>query len=61
MRGARIGDVMGDLSSCYSWEAIFSPQVRCGTSNQTQSVCPDATWFWVVAAGIGLVAIFKKK
>jgi hypothetical protein len=52
---------MGDLSSCYSWEATFSPQVACGTSNQTQSVCPDATWFWVIAAGIGLVAIFKKK
>jgi hypothetical protein len=51
---------MGDLSGCYSWEAVFSPQVSCGTS-QGQTVCPDATWFWVLAAGIAAIAVFKKK
>ena len=50
------------LTGCYSWEPIFSPQVQCPTeAPDSQSVCPDATWFWLLAAGVGLIAILKKK
>lgn len=51
---------MPGLNGCYSWEAVFSPQVQCPTSNTNQTTCPDATWFWVAAAAIAAYALVKK-
>ena len=47
------------LSGCYSWEAVFTPPVACGTS-QASNVCPDATWFWVLAAFAAGFVIVKR-
>lgn len=54
MRGLSGGD-------CYTWTQAFNPQTPCATvpttANQT---CSDATWFWVLAAGVALFAVLKK-
>jgi hypothetical protein len=54
MRGLSGGD-------CYSWTQAFNPQQPCATAvPQGSETCSDATWFWVIAAGVALVAVFKK-
>jgi hypothetical protein len=50
---------MGDLSGCYSWEATFTPPPSCGTSSGA-APCPDATWFWLLAAFAAGVVIVKR-
>jgi len=46
------------LSGCYSWEATFTPPPTCGTSGGGS--CPDALWFWVLAAFAAGVVIVKR-
>jgi hypothetical protein len=50
------------LAGCYSWEPTFTAPPNCGGTSGSggQSSCPDATWFWVLAAVAAGYLIFKK-
>jgi hypothetical protein len=46
---------------CYSWGQNFNPPQPCGTSAPAgYETCSDATWFWLIAAGVALVCVLKK-